>query len=765
MVIADGSEIHVQMTLRPHSDSDGRQGYAVEISRILEQERELCVTARLAFGDRLAADTLGISEIAPAGDFPAPTDGASFYRDVWAPGEDTGTMFRRIRQVWRKAHHAVADIVACEAEAGEALTAPIIEAGFQCLHAGSAIESATERNVRRRLWVPYAIDRVAYRRPNTPLKWCRAIHHPELRSENAAVATITLYDGAGDPALEVAGFHLRPLHEQALRQGKRDDGVYRNVLDRANLAPVDRGGVAGQLVLAIDAAVGTHDERNALCKGFPGEPVVLPLDDPAACAAMLDGSLHCRRLSVAFIAPGGADGIDLRPAGRLLELARILAERGADIKAFAVCTLWHDDVPSPAAAAIEGLARVMMNEYPDWGVRLVSHEMSAASAERARQICTEISLGEAGEQVVYRDGERYRRTLLPFALPRRGARLRGDRSYLVVGESDEQIGLLAKWLSENGAGRVEIAEFGDMGQDLLDAEVRPVGRRLSADASGLAKRLVEREGSCPIAGVFFLPWGTSDESLELKSLEGLVAEAADCLDFLTALASACETVPLDHFVCFSSSAAVLGTRGQGSYAALTSAIDALCADRRRRGLAGLSVNWGPWLDVGRWTRSAAAVRAVSRQGWTLLDPVEALSLMGRAMAGEEPVVSVIRVRWGLLAGSGAIDGIRLLAGATSSGAKGPEPDVGRSATDEMAELIGEQLGETPGSTLLVELGLDSLMAVKLRNTLKRTHGVDIPLAHLLAKTTLSDLAELDARRNAAKKVGSTAVMNVGGGAA
>ena len=65
---------------------------------------------------------------------------------------------------------------------------------------------------------------------------------------------------------------------------------------------------------------------------------------------------------------------------------------------------------------------------------------------------------------------------------------------------------------------------------------------------------------------------------------------------------------LDFFVMFSSSASLLGAPGQGNYAAANAFLDALASYRRSQGLAGLSINWGPWAEVGMTAKLQLGVR-------------------------------------------------------------------------------------------------------------------------------------------------------------
>jgi acyl carrier protein len=105
--------------------------------------------------------------------------------------------------------------------------------------------------------------------------------------------------------------------------------------------------------------------------------------------------------------------------------------------------------------------------------------------------------------------------------------------------------------------------------------------------------------------------------------------------------------PLDCFVMFSSMASLVAMPGQGNYAAANSFLDALAHLRRAEGKAGLSVNWGPWAEIGHATSEYGrrAHEDLAAMGIEQLAPDFALAALAFLMNRGLTQTGVARVDW------------------------------------------------------------------------------------------------------------------------
>src|SRR6202023_353350 len=115
-------------------------------------------------------------------------------------------------------------------------------------------------------------------------------------------------------------------------------------------------------------------------------------------------------------------------------------------------------------------------------------------------------------------------------------------------------------------------------------------------------------------------------------------------------------VDLSAFVLFSSMAGIVGTPGQGNYAAANSFLDALATHRRAQGLPGLSVAWGLWEQASAMTRHLGEQdkARISRAGLAPLSTATALHLFDDAMLTDHPLMVATHLDTAGLGTSGAV---------------------------------------------------------------------------------------------------------------
>ena len=238
---------------------------------------------------------------------------------------------------------------------------------------------------------------------------------------------------------------------------------------------------------------------------------------------------------------------------------------------------------------------------------------------------------------------------------------RADATYLITG-GHGGLGLaVARWLVEKGARHLVL--LGRSGASAARNKNWPPNSRQKArqittiqadiaNESDVARALAEiRAGMPPLLGVIHAAGVLDDHllmNLDAESFRRVLAPkvlGAWNLHTLTA------DLPLDFFVVFSSVASVLGSPGQANYAAANAFLDGLAHERRAQGLPCLSVNWGPWAEVGMAARASSGRSPASRVMHPLA-PAQALAALNRLFEKNAPAQAIaMSVDWTLLAQS------------------------------------------------------------------------------------------------------------------
>jgi acyl carrier protein len=227
--------------------------------------------------------------------------------------------------------------------------------------------------------------------------------------------------------------------------------------------------------------------------------------------------------------------------------------------------------------------------------------------------------------------------------------------------------------------------------------------------------------------------------------------------------------PLDFFVVFSSAAVLLGSRGQASHAAANAFLDALAEYRLARGLACLSINWGPWAGLTPPPPTAAGTSTGLPSGLGDVTEAQGLAVLEYLLGQRRSRAAVLPIDWPRadpeLRNSAFLADFRDV---SPSAGGGSEVRITRCLQDTPLEQrldllrdhvrgqVARILGLAPSEPLdtqagLFDLGLDSLASLELRNRLQLDLDCPLPstlvfnfptvdsLTHYLASTRLTSL--------------------------
>jgi acyl carrier protein len=202
---------------------------------------------------------------------------------------------------------------------------------------------------------------------------------------------------------------------------------------------------------------------------------------------------------------------------------------------------------------------------------------------------------------------------------------------------------------------------------------------------------------------------------------------------------------------------VLGQPGQGNYAAANAFLDALAHHRQAQGQPALSINWGTWAGEG-FADSVGGKRLaarLARLGISSIAPKQALEMLGRLLGQSATQVVAVPVNWkqyrefypdgippcGTLLSELAREETEVPrpAGRTSErrdALLAAEPAERRQMLQSyLSEQVARVLGLSPSKLdvqqPLSHLGLDSLMAVELKNRIAVDLKVNVPVVKFL----------------------------------
>ncbi|KUM82384.1 hypothetical protein AQI88_42240, partial [Streptomyces cellostaticus] len=314
------------------------------------------------------------------------------------------------------------------------------------------------------------------------------------------------------------------------------------------------------------------------------------------------------------------------------------------------------------------------------------------------------------------------------------------------------------------------------GMPELAAELHQLGVQVSvaacdaADRDQLAGVLAGVPAGAPLVGVVHAA-GVLDDGLAVGlSAERVEAVMRPKVDAAWHLHELTRGLDLASFILFSSIAGVTGNAGQASYAAANTFLDVLAAYRRREGLPGVSLAWGPWEGGMAGGLTDADWQRMARQGLRPLSGPEGLELLDAAAGAADPLLVAARLDLAALRRSGEVPPLLsalVQAGRSNAPARrtvgdpatgGDNALVARLAAlgpaeqqEILQDLVMEQAalvlgmsgpGVIDAGRTFRDVGFDSLTAVELRNRLSSATGLRLPATAVFDYPTPTALTEL-----------------------
>lgn len=406
-------------------------------------------------------------------------------------------------------------------------------------------------------------------------------------------------------------------------------------------------------------------------------------------------------------------------------LITVRAERVSDADAMAL----------PGQSALAAMHRSVGFEHPDRNFR----HLDLASGEFDVAVAVDVILG-AEEDIALRGVVAHSRSLRDQQAPAPAWPVEAFDDVLVTGGAGA-VGLhFARALVERGARRIVllsrrgvdagvIAELG-AGHDVEIVAPRcdvtdpaQVAATATEFAGAGASLVVHAAGAAAIGAAGDLTGAAVRESAAAK-VAGLDVVAG--------------TWPLRddaRLLLCSSVSGLWGGSGHAAYSAANRLLDVMADRLRAAGRTCTAVRWGLWPGSG--VIDASAIERVERSGLTAMVPERAIDAALRDHAGDPLIFSADADRLGLfLSTAAAIPAIPDAA-----------PDLtGLDAAAAVRAALGSvlKLADTSGidvDSSLLDLGVDSLLAIDLRKRLKKATGQNVPLATILGGVTAAELIE------------------------
>nr|WP_317259638.1 type I polyketide synthase [Streptomyces sp. NEAU-383] len=646
-----------------------------------------------------------------------PVDVTGFYHQLTGVGYEYGPAFQGLQAAWRDGDTVYAEVALAEEQTQDAARFALHPALLDAaLHAGILNTPDADRDTVR---LPFSWNGVRV----------HATESAMLRVAMTPVAdgwSVRVADDIGRPVATVGSLVTRPVAADAL--GSAVDDLFALTWTEVPVSP-QADVTVGEFEDLADGEVSVPDVVVFTARPDSGDPLV-----------------QTRGLTAQVLR-----AVQVWLAGERFSDSTLVVRTGTGL----------------AAAAVSGLMRSTQSEHPGRFVLVESDD----DALTLHQLAATVGLDEPRLRVSDGRYEAPRLTRTSVAEHESGSEPRfgsegdwdPDGTVLITGGSGVLAGIVARHLVTERSVRHLLLLSRSTADEALISELVELGAAVDtavcdvSDRAGLARVLAGVSPEHPLTAVIHTAGVLDDgvvESLTPQRLDTVLRPKADGAWHLHELT---RDIDLAAFVVYSSAAGVLGSAGQGNYAAANAFVDGLAEQRRAEGLPALSLAWGLWEDASGLTAKLTATDQdrIRRSGLRTITAEHGMRLFDTASRQGEPVVVATPME--PVRGAEVPALLRLLhrpvarraASTVDSSAEwlvGLAPEERAKAllklvSDSAAAVLGHADARgIPATGAFKDLGVDSLTAVELRNRLTKATGLRLPATMVFDYPTPADLA-------------------------
>lgn len=445
-----------------------------------------------------------------------------------------------------------------------------------------------------------------------------------------------------------------------------------------------------------------------------------------------------------------------------------------------------------AQSSLWGMGKVIALEHPELKCVRIDLDPNAVVEKQAQALWEEICSEDAEDQVAIRAQRRYVARLVRHDCNQnfetqellqqpqsqvsfnktsyKALNFNEDVTYLITGGLGGLGLLVARWMVEHGARHLVLLGR-SRAKDTVQTQLRELeeaGAKIVfyksdvSDFNSIAQVMSEIEQSLPpLRGVIHSVGVLDDGILLQQTWEKFTRVIAPKVQGAWNIHNLTLHKPLDFFVLFSSVASLIGSPGQANHSAANAFLDALAYYRQSLELPGLSINWGVVAQIGAAAKIQTDER-VHKKGIEAIPPQQVLESLEMLMGDRSGSVGVVPIRWSEFINQPSISPFfadliershqkslkqpiekakhyHLLEQLKAANPKEKEKLLVAYFQDRISQVLRVNTGQIDLQQPLNTMGLDSLMAVELRNRLQTDFKVDVPIVKFIEDISIVDL--------------------------